>query len=58
MTEVYYRRSIFHVGSVALILDIVTGNIPPQYHVVFDYTFSTVGHMRKGAVEVNCKKLA
>ena len=29
----------------------------PQYHVVFDDTLSTVEHMRKGTVPVNCKNL-
>ena len=31
-----------HVGNVSLILNISTGQISPQFHVVFDETFSTV----------------
>ena len=52
-TRIYLRHSPFHAGSVALILNNRTGNVSPQYHVVFDDTFSTVEHMRKGAVPGN-----
>ena len=29
----------------------------PKYHMIFDYTLSTVGHMRKGSVLGNWKTL-
>ena len=35
-----------HAGSVELVLNPVTGHVSPQYHVVYDETFSKVSHMR------------
>ena len=49
-TIVYLVHYQFNAGSVSLILNIITGNIYPQYHVVFDDTISTVYHIRKGTV--------
>ena len=40
-----------------LVLNIRTGHIYPQYHVVFDGNFSTVYHTRKGTVPGNWKNL-
>ena len=34
--------SKIHSTKVGLILNLLTGSISPQYHVVFDYMFSTV----------------
>ena len=31
-----------HSTQVGLVLNLLTGSISPQYHVVFDYMFSTV----------------
>ena len=56
-TGVYLVHSIFHAGSVTIVLNTRTGNIFPQYYAVFCNTFSTVEHIRKGAVPVNCKNL-
>jgi hypothetical protein len=39
-----------HAGSVALVLNPTTGHVSPQFHVVFDDTFSTVPFMREGTV--------
>ena len=33
---VYLGHSQFHAGSVALVLNPLTGPVSPQYHVVFD----------------------
>ena len=41
----------------ALILNIRTGHITPQYYVAFDGTFSIMEHKSKVAVPVNCKNL-
>ena len=41
----------------AIVLNTRTGNVFPQYHVVFDDTFSTVEHTRKGTVPGNWKNL-
>ena len=49
-TRVYLVNPPFHAGPVSLILNIIIGNIYPQYHVVFDDTISTVYHIRKGTV--------
>ena len=35
-----------HAGSVAFILNPVTGHVSPQYHVIYDETSSTLSHMR------------
>ena len=56
-TRVYLVNSPFHAGPVALILNIRTGRIYIQYHVVFNDTFSTVYHMRKTIVPGNWKNL-
>ena len=45
---VYLGHSPFHVGSVALVFNPKTGRVSPQYHVVFDDTFSTVPYMDAG----------
>ena len=41
----------------ALILNIITEHIPPQYHVVFYDTFYTVEHLSKVTVGENWKNL-
>ena len=56
-TGVYLGHSPFHYGSVSMVLNTITGCVSPQYHVVFDGTFSTVEHMRKGTVPGNWKNL-
>ena len=50
---VYLVHSLFHSGSVALVLNIRTGHIFSHYHVVFDGEFSTMYHMIKWTVPVN-----
>ena len=52
-TRVYLGHYPSHTGSVDLVLNIITGNTFKHYHVVFDNTFSTVEHMKKGTVQVN-----
>ena len=44
---VYLGRSKHHASSVALVLNLETGNVSPQYHLTFDDTFSTVEYLRK-----------
>ena len=43
---VYLGQSPEHSSDVALVLNLRTGLISPQYHVVFDDTFSTVDFLR------------
>ena len=39
---VYMGMSPNHASSVTLVLNLATGHITPQYHVIFDDNFSTV----------------
>ena len=55
--EIYLGHSPCHADSVALVLNPRTGNVSPQFHVVFDDDFSTVSHMRHGTVPVHWKEL-
>ena len=54
---VYLGHSPMHGGSVALVLNRKTGHVSPQYHVVFDDTFSTVQHMRDGSIPSNWNEM-
>jgi len=47
---VYLGHSPFHVGSVALVFNPKTGGVSPQYHIIFDDTFSTIPYMEVGTV--------
>ena len=42
ITGIYLGRSPQHAGNVSLILNLRTGHVSPQYHVVFDDDFTTV----------------
>ena len=46
-TGVYLLWSQLYAVSVDLVMNTRTGHIPPQYHVLFDDTLSTVEHTRK-----------
>jgi hypothetical protein len=47
---VYLGHSPFHASSMALVFNPKTGQVMPQYHVVFDDIFSTVPYMDAGTV--------
>lgn len=47
---VYLGRSRLHTSSVALALNLNTGYISPQCHVVFDDAFETIESLEKGIV--------
>ena len=55
---VYLGLSPEHASSVALVLDLKTGHVSPQYHVIFDDTFSTVEHLRQDTHPPNWIDLA
>lgn len=38
----YLGRSPMHVRSIALVLNLETGQVSPQFHVVFDPTFRSI----------------
>ena len=44
-TGIYLGHSPCHAGSVSLILNLSTGLISPQFHVIFDDEFSTVDYL-------------
>ena len=44
-----------HVGNVSLILNLSTGHVSPQFHVVFDENFSTVTSLKNGSVPASWK---
>jgi len=54
---VYLGHSPHHAGSVSLVLNLTTGHVSPQYHVVFDDDFSTVENLRLGTVPTNWTEL-
>ena len=45
---IYLGRSPFHARSVALVLNINTGRVSPQFHVQFDPSFQTVKESFEG----------
>jgi len=51
-------HSPVHAGSVALVLNVITGHISPQYHVIFDNNFSTFPALRDGICPAHWKELA
>ena len=51
----YVGRSPIHAGNVSLILNRSTGHVTPQFHVVFDKTFSTVPSLKNGSVPASWK---
>ena len=54
---IYLGHSPCHAGSVALVLNPRTMHVSPQYHLVFDDTFSTVPFMRNGENPKNWEQL-
>jgi hypothetical protein len=63
--RVYLGHSLFHAGGVALVYNLSTGHISPQYHIVFDNDFTTVPCMEAGIFSPHwsdlvhyCSKLA
>ena len=56
---VYLGRSPIHARSIALVLNIATGRVSPQFHVKFDPSFATVNvaegnHVPKATWRVSC----
>ena len=50
---VYFEHSQFHAGSVALVFNPTTGLVSPQFHLIFDDSFSTVSYMNAGTTPPN-----
>ena len=51
----YVGRSPIHAGNVSLVLNLSTGHFSPQFHVVFDETFSTIPSLKNGSVPASWK---
>ena len=54
---VYLGHSPAHAGNVSLFLNLQTGHVSPQYHVVFDDAFSTVPYLESSKEPPNWCKL-
>jgi hypothetical protein len=54
---VYLGHSPYHAKSVALVLNLATGHISPQFHMVFDDDFTTISHLKLGTVPTNWPEL-
>jgi hypothetical protein len=54
---VYLGHSPEHASDVALVLNLGTGLVSPQFHVIFDDTFSTVEHIRSAKEPTNWENL-
>ena len=50
---IFVGHSPDHASDVALILNLRTGLVSPQYHVVFDDTFSAISHLQSEAAPSN-----
>jgi hypothetical protein len=50
---VYLVHSPYHANSIALILNLTTGHVFLQYHVVYDDNFTTVDSLKLGTVPTN-----
>ena len=53
----YLGHYPFRYGSVYLVLNTRTGQVSPQYHMVFYNTLSIVDHIRKGKFPVKWKNM-
>lgn len=54
---VYLGHSPEHAGNVALVLSLSTGLVSPQYHVIFDDSFSTIPFIRSKEEPSNWESL-
>jgi hypothetical protein len=50
---IFVRHSPSHAGSVVLVFNPRIGHVSPQFHVVFDDTFSTIPYTEKHEVPPN-----
>ena len=57
ISGVYLGYYPFHAIELELVLNIRTGYVNPQYHVVFDDNVSTVDQIKKGTIRGNSKNL-
>ena len=50
---IYLGQSPLHTGSLSLVLNPETCHVSLQFHLVFDYEFSTVSFMREDTIPPN-----
>ena len=55
--SIYLGHSPMYAGSLAIILNMATGNVSSQYHVVYDKKFSTVSYMRDETIPPTWSKM-
>ena len=55
---VYLGHSPSHAGNVSMVLNLKTGHVSPQYHLIFDDDFSTVAYILSGEEPPNWCKLS
>ena len=53
--SVYVGRSPIRAGNVSLVLNLSTGHVSPQFHVVFDKNISTIPSLKNGSVPASWK---
>ena len=51
----YVGLSQIHAGNVSLILNVSMGHVSPQFHVVFDETFSNIHSLKNVSVPASWK---
>ena len=54
---VYLGQSPIHASTVALVLNLKSLHVSPQFHVIFDDDFSTVDFINNGEILSNWKQL-
>ena len=54
---VYLGMSPHHARTVALVLNVETASVSPQFHVKFDDSFSTVSYPRNQSINISAWKL-
>eukprot|EP00957_Ditylum_brightwellii_P045607 3458993-Ditylum_brightwellii.AAC.1 len=55
--RVYPGHSLVHAGNVALVLNLQSGHVSPQYHMVFDDEFTTVPYINSTKAPPNWSSL-
>ena len=56
-TGIYLGHAPTHAGNMALVLNLQTGHVSPQYHIVFDDEFTTVPYLQSTEAPPNWEYL-
>ena len=52
-TGAHLRPSKHHAGNVVLVLNIQTGHVSPQFHLILDENFATVEDLNSSSATLN-----